>query len=86
MFDLKIVLKESLTGDNGKFSSKKLTMFVYSLLGVFVVLLDAYANNGKLNEYAFPFIIAMSMGQAVIGAVDKKINDTPVEKTEKEKE
>ena len=80
---IKRILFESLTGTNNKFSSKKLTMFEYAQLGVFMVLVDMITNHGKLNEYAFPIVVGMAIGVSVLATADNKINNNKNE-TDKE--
>gem|GEM_PF-6910473 len=70
------MFSESLTGDNGKFSSKKLTMASYSTLGLLMIISDMIYNHGRLNYEAFVIVIGMSLGNAIIGVTDKKLNDT----------
>ena len=70
------MFSESLTGDNGRFSSKKLTMASYSTLGLLMIISDMIYNHGRLNYEAFVIVIGMSLGNAIIGVTDKKLNDT----------
>lgn len=70
------MFSESLTGENGKFSSKKLTMASYSTLGLIMIAFDMLYNHGKLNYEAFVIVIGMSLGNSIIGVADKKLNDT----------
>jgi len=81
------IARESLSGDNGKYSSKKLSMFQYAQLGCGMILSDMIANKGILNYNAFLIVIGFAFGVSYLGLKDKQsevLNINEVELKDKE--
>ncbi len=70
------ILSQTLTADNGQYSSKKVSMFACLATALFMALYALFKYGFEIE--VFKWLLLTGMGCSGLGILDKKLNDGEV--------